>query len=122
MLCKDDAEHPLPEPVRDVFRRIAEAFVAGDFQLHSHPVAEVKPVDPETAQRMRDYVSAYGGTLARLDEATWERSAYRWMEGYWDVLVDLTTTSEPVSDLTLHAKLSEKDDGFEVALEGVWVP
>jgi hypothetical protein len=122
MLWKDDAEHPLPDPVRAVFRRVADAFVAGDFQLESQPVAEVKSIDPETAQRMRDYISAYGDTLAPLDEATWERSVCLWMNGYWQVLVDLTTTSEPVSDLTLHAKLYEKDDGFELVLEGVWVP
>lgn len=121
MLCKDDAEHPVPEPVRAVFRRIADAFVAGDFQLQTHPVAEVKPIDPETAQRMRDYISAYGDSLAHLDEEAWERSVCLWMDGYWQVLVDLTTASEPVSDLTLHARLYEKEGGFEVVLEGVWV-
>jgi hypothetical protein len=33
MLQKDDAEHPVPEPLRSTFRQIAGAFVAGDFQL-----------------------------------------------------------------------------------------
>lgn len=38
MLLKDDAEHPVPVPLRSTFRQIAEALVAGDFQLQSHPV------------------------------------------------------------------------------------
>jgi len=50
---------------------------------------------------------AYGEPLAPLNDATWERSVYRWMDGYWQVLVDITTEGEPVSDFTLHAKLFE---------------
>jgi len=58
-------------------------------------------------------------SLAPLSEQTWERSVYRWMDRYWQVAVDLTTTVEPVSDLTLHAKLHE---GGEVEVYGVYVP
>ena len=122
MLQKDDAEHPVPEPLRSTFRQIADAFVAGDFQLRDHPIAGVRPVDPDTAEWIADNVSAYGETLAPLDEETWDRSIYRWMEGYWQMLVDLTTSSEPVSDLTLHAKLYETGGDFELVVEAVYVP
>ena len=50
MLQKDDAEHPVPEPLRSTFRQIADAFVAGDYQLRNHPIASVSPVEPETAK------------------------------------------------------------------------
>jgi len=122
MLSKDGAEHPVPEPLRSTFRQIADAFVAGDYQLRDHPIAGVKPVAPDTAKWIADNISAYGDTLAPLNEDTWDRSIYRWMDGYWQMLVDLTTTSERVSDLTLHAKLYEKGDDFALAVEAVYVP
>ena len=122
MLQKDDAEHPVPEPLRSTFRQIADAFVAGDYQLRNHPIASVSPVEPETAKWIAENISAYGETLAPLNEETWERSICRWMDGYWQALVDLTTRSEPVSDLTLHAKLYETGDEIAFVVEAVYVP
>jgi hypothetical protein len=109
MLQKDDREHPVPEPWRSTFRQIADAFVAGDFELRHRSIDDVEPVDQATAERIEANILAYGDPLAPLDEATWKRSVYRWMDGYWQVLVDLTTQGEPVSDLTLHANLHEGD-------------
>jgi hypothetical protein len=119
MLQKDDAEHAVPEPLRSTFRQIAEAFVVEDYQLRDHPIAGVRPVEPATAKWIAESISAYGGSLAPLNEQTWERSIYRWMGGYWMALVDLATGSEPVSDLSLHAKLYEEGD---VEVYGVYVP
>ncbi len=122
MLEKDEAEHLVPEPLRSSFRQIADAFVAGDFQLRDHPIAGVRPIDPDTAKRIADNISAYGETLAPLSEDTWGRSVYRWMDGYWMLIVDLTTISEPVSDLALHAKLYELGDDFALVIEAAYVP
>jgi len=105
MALMDDAEHLVPELWRAKFAEIAAALAAGDFQLCMSRVEGVEPVDQETADRIAANVAAYGDRLAPLDEATWDRSIYRWMGGYWQVLVDLSTISEPVSDLTLHAKV-----------------
>ena len=121
MLQKDDLEHLVPEPWRSTFRQIADAFVAGDFQLRRRPVDAVEPVDQATAERIAEKIAAYGEPLAPLNDATWERSVYRWMDGYWEVLVDLTTAAEPVSDLTLHAKLYERD-GPRLEVYSVHVP
>ena len=110
MLQKDDLEHPVPEPWRVTFTQIANAFAAGDFRLSQCPIEGVKPVDQATAQRIAKNVAAYGEPLVFLNEATWQRSVYRWMDGYWQVLVDLSTQGERVSDLTLHAKLFEGND------------
>lgn len=118
MLQKDDAEHALPQPLRSTFRQIADAFVAGDFQLQDHSVERVRPISPETAKWISESVAAYGDSLAPLNEQTWERSVYRWMDGYWQTAVDHTTSAEPVSDLTLHAKLYE---GGDVEIHGVYV-
>ena len=104
-MMKDDQEHPLPDTLRTTFRQIADAFADGDYALHRHSVEGVAPIPTATAENIADNVRAYGDALAPLDDATWERSVYRWMDGYWQVLVDLTTAGESVSDLTLHAKL-----------------
>lgn len=122
MLLKDDVEHPVPEPLRSKFRHIADAFVAGDYQLRDHPIAGVSLIDPDTATWRGENIAAYGDALAALNDATWERSIYRWMDGYWEALVDLTTKSEPVSDLALRAKLYETGDDFAVVIEAVYVP
>lgn len=122
MLQKDDAEHPVPEPLRSAFRQIADAFVAGDFELRDHPIAGVRPIDPTAAKRIAENILAYGEMIAPLNEETWDHSIYRWMEGYWQILVDLTTRSEPVSDLMLHTKLRETGGGFEMVVEAVYVP
>ena len=122
MLQKDDAEYPVPASLRSTFLQIVDAFAAGDFQLRDHPVAGVRSVDADTAKWISDNVSAYGETLTPLDEQVWERSVYRWMDGYWDLVVDLTTTSEPVSDLALFAKLYEGGDDAPLEIYGVYVP
>lgn len=109
MALMDDAEHPVPESWRAKFAEIAAAFAAGDFQLCKSRVEGVEPVDQETAAHIAANVAAYGDRLAPLDEATWHRSIYGWAGGYWEVLVDLSTVSEPVSDLTLHAEVYEAD-------------
>lgn len=109
MLEKDEAEHPVPDQWRSTFRQIATAFVSGDFKLHDHPIEYVEPIDAETAQYIADNVADYGEPLTPLDDATWDRSIYLWMDGYWQMLVDLSTEADPVSDLTIHARLYDGD-------------
>jgi hypothetical protein len=121
MLEKDDAEHPVPEQWRSTFRKVVDAFVAGDFQLRERSIEGVAPIDPATARSIADNISAYGAALAPLNEETWNRSVYRWMDGYWQMLVDLSTVGETVSDLALQAKLIE-DGGSRLEIECVYVP
>lgn len=89
------------------------------YQLREHSIVGVRPVHPDTAKWIAENISAYGDTLAPLSEQTWDRSIYRWMDGHWMALVDLTTSSELVSDLALHAKLYGAGD---VEVYGVYVP
>ncbi|MFN7399235.1 MAG: hypothetical protein ACK5SX_09305 [Sandaracinobacter sp.] len=71
---------------------------------------------------MAENLSAYGDSLGPLDDRIWDRSIYRWMGGYWAVLLELSTFAEPVSDLTLHAKLYETGNNLVLAHSGVFVP
>ena len=114
-MIKDDQEHPVPEEWRDILKGIADAFAAGDFELRRPQVEGVLPISAALADSIRANVNAYGQPLAPLDQASWQHSVCRWMDGYWQVLVDLSTVSEPVSDLTLHAKVHENEHvRFEV--------
>lgn len=91
MLQRDDDEHEVP---LDWFERIASVFLLGDVQLSDHPIDGVEPIKPATAKAIADNVVAYGAPLAILNAATWKRSIYRWMNGYWQFLVDLSTNEE----------------------------
>lgn len=121
MLQRDDAEHEVSLEWRGHFAQIVDAFLLDDFLLSDHPIDRVQPVSSATAEAIVNNVTAYGATLAALNTATWERSVYRWMDGYWLFLVDLTTDDEEVSDLTLHAKLHDASDA-RLEIQSVHVP
>lgn len=120
-MMKDDEEHPIPDSLRETFRQIADAFVDGDYELRRRSVEGVARIPAATAEHIEGNVLAYGDALTSLDDATWERSVYRWMDGYWQVLVDLTTEGEMVSDLTLHARVFAEEP-LQVEVETVHVP
>lgn len=44
------------------------------------------------------------------------------MDDHWIILVDLTTNAEPVSDLTLNARLYAEGNNFSLVVEAVYVP
>jgi len=121
-LKRDDQEHSVPESLRSLFGSIADAFMRGDYSLRDHRIEGVGPIEPATATAIAENVSAYGDSIAPLDASTWERSCYRWMDGHWQVLVDLTTVREPVSDLTLHADLREVSGPLLIEIRSVHVP
>ncbi len=121
MLLRDDDEHEVPLDWRAPFEQIVEAFLQGNFQLSDHPVTRVKSIAPELAEGIVKNLNAYGAPLAPLSNATWERSVYRWMDGYWLFLVDLTTVDEEVSDLTIHAKLPDTPEA-RLQIESIHVP
>lgn len=101
----DEAGHPVPELWLTKFAETAAALVVGDFQLRKFPVDGVDEVDQAIANSFAANVAAYGDRLAALNEATWDWSVVRWMGSYWQVLVDLSTVNEPVSDIPLHARV-----------------
>jgi hypothetical protein len=121
MLAQDDKEHPIPEQLRPRFQELVEAFVAGDYRLSRHTLQGIAPIEDDAAQFIADQIAAYGAALAPLNSQVWQRSIYLWMDGYWEFLIDLSTTHEPVSDLALHAKLFG-DEGGRIEVSSVHVP
>jgi hypothetical protein len=100
---------------------LVSAFVDGDFEPSQHELAGISAIDSDTAKFIAGQVAAYGDDLVPLSEAVWQRSIYRWMDGYWEFLIDLSTTRETVSDLALHAKLFNDQDG-RIEVQSVHVP
>jgi len=120
-LAKDDDEHSIPIALRPAIEKIAKAFSERDYQLKIGSVEGVDAIDDETARMIAWNIDGYGDALTSLQDATWSRSRYRWMDGYWDGIVDLSTEQEPASDLALHFELRE-DQGISIKVTSVHVP
>ena len=43
----------------------------------------------------------------------------QWMEGFWEILVDLWTAESGASDMVLHAEVFEAKDGFRFKVHAV---
>ena len=121
MLARDAKEHPIPEQLRPRFRELVSALAAGDFRLSEHPLDGVAPIDERLADFIAEQIGAYGARLAPLSDEVWHRSVYAWDAPNWQFLIDLTTTDEAVSDLVLHARLSDDREG-RIEVWSVHVP
>eukprot|EP01037_Dinobryon_pediforme_P020035 gene20034-20565_t len=77
------------------------------------------PISGNEAERLRRNISAYGAHLSELPERAWQTSVCRWMEGYWDVLVDLFTEEEGESDLVLFIKVYEREGSYRFNVESI---
>lgn len=117
----DMNEHPVPVEWRATFCEIVMRFVNGDYRLAAG-ITSVLPVTEATATQIADYIDEYGETLVPLSEATWNSSVAQWMGDRWDVLVDLCTESEGLSDLVLHAVVREVETGYSYEVHLVYVP
>jgi hypothetical protein len=114
-------QHPVASAWRETFQDIVRRFAAGDFELKRR-ISQVEPVSAEVADQMRSYLQSYGETLAELPEDTWRSSGSQWMDGYWDVLIDLWTLESGESDFALSARVRENGDGILVEIRGLHVP
>lgn len=116
-----DAEHAIAGAWRPMIREVVRRFVAGDYGL-AQGVPGVEPVSPATAEHIRAYVADYGATLVELPDDTWDTSVAQWIEGYWDILVDLWTAEEGRSDLVLDGTVMETASGPRLSIHMVYVP
>jgi hypothetical protein len=117
----EEKELPVPHVWRPIFENIVRAFVNKDYKLSSG-VNNVNPVSDETAEHIQEYIDDYGEELVDLPEKTWDTSVYICYGDYWNVLIDLFTKGEGLSDLVLNAKVREKDNNYIVDINLVYVP
>lgn len=120
---KKDPDHELPiaTPWRPVLKQVVGAFVKADYRLASG-VPDVAPISAAKARQIRAYLKDYGETLVELADDTWKTSISRWMEDYWEVLVDLWTEESGRSDMVLSARVYETKVGFRFEVLSVHVP
>lgn len=101
--------------------QVVEAIRLGEAK-RAEDVPSVDPVSPDTDEQIREYVTDYGETLVALPEASWDTSIAIWLNGYWEVAVDLWTEAEGRSDLVLHMQVREAEEGYRFQVGMVYVP
>lgn len=114
-----DQEKPVPTAWRSIFDKIIDAFVDGDFKL-DRGIQSVTPLSVKEAIRISENIEDYGDSLVNRTDKTWDTSVYRWMNGYWEVIIDLYVT-QGKSDLALLAEVREDGDHFKFEVTSVHV-
>ena len=121
IVTKDEYNQQLiPTIWRGALRLIVEAIKSNKYQLIKRDPS-IKDIDSSDVMRINDNIEEYGCTLIELPEETWENSVCQWMQGYWDVLVELYTAEEGRSDLILDVRVYEQKHGFEYEVISVHV-
>lgn len=118
---KEEKELPIPHQWRPTFKAIVSAFVKQDYKLNAE-VNNVNPVSKNTAEQIKEYIEDYGETLVELPNETWDTSVYIYNGNYWNVLIDLYTEGEGLSDLVLNAEIRENENEYVFDINLVYVP
>lgn len=79
-------------------------------------------IDPAEIDDIYQNVEHYDDTLVSLSEGTWESSVCRWMGSYWQVLIDLFTAEEGLSDLVLFIDVYEHENRTTFRIRSLHVP
>lgn len=127
-LQDEHAAHAIASSWRILLSTVVERLVAGDFQL-STPVPGVLAVAPDVAAHNQRYVTRYlqqldtpDARLVPLSDPVWQCSCAQWMGTHWDILLDLCTSHEGVSDLVLSGKMTMQHDIPEFQVGLIYVP
>jgi len=111
----------IPDAWRGTICKIVDAFSDGDYSL-SIGVENVLPISQSTALEFEESISAYGATLIKLPEKTWDTSECQWVGSFWDIFIDLFTVEEGRSDLLLKLRVYEKDNEYLFEVKTIYVP
>ena len=122
LVLKDEKnQQAIPMTWRAALSSMVEAIQADNFELLNN-IEGIRSISKEGANRIQDNIEDYGCQLTCLSDATWNTSVCQWMNGYWEVLLDLCTVEEGLSDLALSLRVYEKGQGFEFEIISVHVP
>jgi hypothetical protein len=120
-VTKSEDEGPVPTVWREPLSQAVESFSYGDFRLKSG-IAGVDPVTEEDANSILSNIEAYGAELSSLPEESWDTSVCRWTGVGWELLVDLFTVKEGLSDLVMFARVTENNGAYRIKIDTVHVP
>lgn len=114
-------EHPIPDLWKDSITRIVKEISNGNFNL-DNAGKNITLQSADLATINNSNVRDYGCTLTPLLEQTWESSRAQWMGKHWDIIIDLCTAEEGVSDLVLSGRVYPSISGFEYEVGLIFVP
>jgi hypothetical protein len=119
---KDASQQTLvPNDWRPVIVQVVDWIACGMVRCMDETVP-VEPVGELLRDSIRKNIDAYGESLSTLPLEAWRTSVAQWMDGYWDVVVDLWTVESGRSDLVLDLSVFEQVGGYQFRLGGVYVP
>ncbi|MFY0636908.1 DUF7668 domain-containing protein [Maricaulis maris] len=101
-----DRELPVPKKWRPMIADIVGAIVRNDFSFEDLNV-RVEPPSEKLQDYIRESIGDYGCTLIALRADVWKHAVYICFEDHWQVIVDLCSEEEGVSDLALHLKVHD---------------
>ena len=117
---REEEELPIPTEWRSKISEIVNlirnisCLTAVDSEL-------VDPIPTDNLKAINHNISIYGCAIDPLSSSTWITSIYRWMNGYWQVLVDLYSDGLQI-DLVLFLKVTESEGEYRFHVESVHVP
>ena len=114
-------ELPVPNAWRPALKLLADAVVLNS-PLPNIDGFVIDEVDEESLLISHSNINDYPESLGPLAAASWTSSIYVWDEGHWQVLIDLSTDTGEVSDLVLHAKVTERGDAYAIEPGLIYVP
>lgn len=117
----EEEELPIPHIWRPIFMEIVNAFVKKDYSISSG-IKNVNPISNETAEQIKEYIEDYGEELIQLPNESWNSSVYICYGKYWNILIDLYTKNEGLSDLALNAEVREENNEYIIDIKLVFVP
>ena len=116
----EDLELPIPTIWRAKISEIV-SIIRKVPDLNFNNISYVDKMDPKSIRFISAALTDYGGDIGPASMPTWVTSVYRWMNGYWQVLVDLYSGGEP-TDLVLFMRVVEIGGEYRFCVESIHVP
>ncbi len=116
-----EKEHSIPDVWKDSICEVVIQLTKNNFELHD--VSEyIALQSSDMAKFNRENVLEYGCCLKALSTECWERSCYQWQGNYRDLIIDLCTVEEDVSDLVLKGRVYPIVSGYKYEFGMIHVP
>ena len=117
----EEEELPIPHIWRPTFKAIVSAFIKKDYKL-CNEIKNVNTISDKTAEQIKEYIEDYGEELIELPNDTWDSSVYIYYGNYWNILIDLYTKDEGLSDLVLNTEIREDNNEYIFDVKLVYIP
>lgn len=114
-------EYPIPDLWKDSIKRVVKEISNGNFEL-AKSGKNVTMLSKDLASINSNNVRDYGCTLIPLLDQTWGSSRAQWMGAYWEIIIDLCTAEERISDLILSGRVYPSNSDFKYEFGLLYVP